>query len=124
MQPSHLTAAQKTSATDSFTVYVSEAGFNGTSGNFTLGPVSQGDTVIIKFVWNDTNVPYNAHQIEVDGYNVTSAVLNAQSPISVVQFTANAAGTFRIHCIIPCLGMANMQNGWFIVTPAQQSTTS
>jgi hypothetical protein len=124
VQPAHLTGAQTAGAVVNFTVYVSEAGLNDTSGNLTLGPVLQGDTVMITFIWNDSNNPYNAHQLEIGRYNVTSEVINAEAPNSVVQFVADMAGTFKIYCVIPCLGMANMQNGWLVVMPAHQSTTS
>ena len=124
MLPAHLTVAQETAAVDNFTIYISSAGENGTAGNLTLGPITQGDTVIITFVWTDFNNPFNNHQMEIDGYNVTTDVLSQQTPTSVVQFTVDKAGTFRIYCIIPCLGMDNMQNGWLVVKPVTTSTTS
>ncbi|MDG6999608.1 MAG: hypothetical protein JRN15_10885, partial [Nitrososphaerota archaeon] len=124
MIPMHYTGAQTKGGVDKFTIYISQAGENETSGNFTVGPVTQGDTVIITFVWNDTDSPSNTHQMEIDGYNITSDVINQQNPTSVVQFTADTVGAFRIYCVIPCQGMDNMQNGWLIVAPATTSTTS
>jgi rusticyanin len=102
----------------SFEIYVSYLGFNGTSGNLDLN-VKQGDSVSIKFVWNDTTLGFdNAHQLEVQGYGVISAVIDQGLPASVIQFTASKAGSFQINCIIPCEGMANLQNGWLIVAQA------
>ncbi|MCL4518916.1 MAG: hypothetical protein M1587_06935 [Thaumarchaeota archaeon] len=124
MVPIHLTGAQNKGAVDKFTIYISEAGENETSGNLTLGPIAQGDTVIITFVWNDTNSPWNTHQMEIDGYNITTDVISQQTPTSVVQFSADMVGAFRIYCVIPCQGMDNMQNGWLVVVPATTSTSS
>ena len=105
-------------ATDSFTVYVSHLGFNGTSGKLNL-LVDQGDAVSIKFVWNDSSLGFNnAHQMEVQGYGVVSAVISQKSQLSVIQFTADKAGSFQINCIIPCDGMDNLQNGWLVVNSA------
>lgn len=105
-------------ATDYFTIYVSHLGFNDSSGKLTLS-VTQGDSVSIKFIWNDSTLAFdNAHQMEVQGYAVISAVIDQKSSTSVVQFTASASGTFQINCIIPCDGMSNLQNGWLVVAPA------
>jgi len=125
MLPAHLTVvAQQTGGVDNFSIYISADGENQTSGNLTLGPVTLGDTVIITFIWNDTNNPWNNHQMEIDGYNLTTDVLSQQTPMSVIQFTADLVGSFRIHCIIPCLGMDNMQNGWLVVVPATSQSTA
>lgn len=118
IQSSSTTQTVGSGSVKSFTIYVSYLGFNGTSGNLNLN-VKQGDSVSIKFIWNDTGLGFdNAHQLEVQGYGVISAVIDQELPISVIQFTASKAGSFQINCIIPCLGMGNLQNGWLIVAPS------
>lgn len=123
MIPIHAAGSQTKSGVDKFTVYISQAGENETSGNLTLGPVAQGDTVIITFVWNDTDTPWNTHQMSIDGYNITTDVLSQQNPTAVIQFTADMAGAYRIYCATPCQGMDNMQNGWLEVVPATTGST-
>lgn len=112
---SSTTETTVSSSVKNFTIYVSYLGFNGTSGNLDLN-AKQGETISIKFIWNDTNLNFdNAHQMEVQGYHVVSAVIDQQSPVSLIQFTAGKSGSFQINCIIPCNGMSNLQNGWLIV---------
>lgn len=110
-------------ALDNFTIYVNYLGFNDTSTRLTL-QVNQGDTVTINFVWNGTVGLDTSHQLEVQGYAVISAVIDQGSPVSVIQFTASKSGTFQINCIIPCLGMEEMQNAWLVVKPIQASSTT
>ena len=99
----------------SFTVIVSSLGFNGSSGPLYIN-VSQGDTVQITFIWDDGNLSFdNSHQIRIEGYGPTTQVLNRENPREVVTFVAGQAGLFNIHCIIPCFGMQNMQQGWLAV---------
>ncbi|HKM78314.1 MAG TPA: hypothetical protein VJZ03_04500 [Candidatus Bathyarchaeia archaeon] len=100
-----------------FTVIVSSHGFNGSSNTLNLD-VSQGDQVSIKFVYNDPTVN-TAHEIAIDSYNIQSAIINKANPISIIQFVAGQVGSFLIHCIIPCIGMENLQNAWLLV---KQST--
>ena len=100
-----------------FTVMVSSQGFNGSSNTFNLD-VSQGDQVDITFVYDDPTVN-TAHQIAIAGYSVQTAIIDKANPLSKIQFVAGQIGSFLIHCIIPCVGMENLQNAWLIV---QQST--
>ena len=117
-------AQSQNAKVDIFTIYVGYLGFNDTSGNLTLS-VGQGDTVRIKFVWNDSALPFvNAHQVGIDGYNLQSGVLNDNTNTSVVQFTASLVGTFRFHCVVPCLGNDALQNGWLKVKPAAGKSVS
>ena len=99
-----------------FTVMVSSQGFNGSSNTLNLD-VSQGDQVEITFVYDST--VNTAHEIAIEGYNIQTAILDKANPISKIQFVAGQAGSFLIHCIIPCVGMENLQNAWLVV---QQST--
>jgi len=99
-----------------FTVMVSSQGFNGSSNTLNLD-VSQGDQVEITFVYDST--VNTAHEIAIEGYNIQTAILDKANPISKIQFVAGQAGSFLIHCIIPCVGMDNLQNAWLVV---QQST--
>ncbi len=120
---------------DHFTIIVSSLGFNGTSGNLNI-TVAQGDTVRITFIYGDAcpatlqlpgcdNLPFdNPHQLEVEGYQVTSAVIDTENNESTVQFIAGTTGSFQIHCIIPCEGMDNMQNLWLAVVEPGSTTSS
>ncbi len=111
------TAAGGTGA-KSFTIYVSRFGFNWTSGKLDSN-VQQGNSVSIKFVWNDTDLTADSpHQLEVQGYGAVSAAIGQLNPVSVVQSTADKTGTSQINRIIPCVGMANLQNGWLVVAAA------
>jgi hypothetical protein len=96
-----------------FTVMVSHQGFNGSSNTFNLD-VSQGDQVEITFIYNDPTVN-TAHKIAIEGYNIQTAIIDKANLISKIQFVAGQAGTFQIHCIIPCIGMENLQNAWLVV---------
>ena len=123
--PAHSVGSQsQQQATANFTLYVSQYGYNGTAGVIDLGPVAQGEYVTITFVWNDTDSAYSSHQFEISGYNLTSDVIDAQSLRSSIAFTADVAGTFRIYCTLPCLGMDNMQNATLIVNTSEESTTT
>jgi len=97
-----------------FTVLVSSEGFNGSSNTLNLD-VSQGDQVEITFVYDST--VNTAHQIAIEGYSIQTATIDKANPISKIQFIAGQAGSFLIHCIIPCVGMENLQNAWLIVKP-------
>ncbi len=99
-----------------FTVMVSSDGFNGSSNTLNLD-VSQGDQVQITFVYDST--VNTAHEIAIEGYNIQTAILDKANPVSKIQFVAGQAGSFLIHCIIPCVGMENLQNAWLVV---QQSS--
>ena len=96
-----------------FTVLVSSQGFNGSSNTLNVA-VSQGDQVEITFVYSDPGVD-TAHEIAIEGYNVHTAVISNSNPTSKMQFVAGQAGTFLIHCTIPCVGMENLQNAWLVV---------
>ena len=98
---------------DVFTVMISSQGFNGSSNTLNLA-VSQGDQVSITFVYNDPTV-YTAHEIAIEGYNLQTTIIDQANPTSKLQFVAGQAGTFQIHCIIPCVGMENLQNAWLVV---------
>jgi len=100
-----------------FTVIVSSQGFNGSSNTLNLD-VSQGDQVGITFVYDDPTVD-TAHKIAIEGYNIQTAILDKANPISKIQFAAGQVGSFLIHCVIPCVGMENLQNAWLLV---KQST--
>jgi len=100
-----------------FTVLVSSQGFNGSSNTLNI-EVSQGDQVAITFVYNDPTVD-TAHLIAVETYNIQTAIIDKAHPTSKIQFVAGQAGSFLIHCIIPCVGMENLQNAWLLV---KQST--
>src|SRR5208282_5590197 len=95
-----------------FTVMVSSQGFNGSSNTLNLD-VSQGDQVEIAFVYDST--VNTAHQMAIEGYNIQTAILDKANPTSRIQFVAGQAGSFLIHCIIPCVGMENLQNAWLVV---------
>ena len=101
---------------DTFTLMISSQGFNGSSNTLNVA-VSQGDQVSITFVYNDPTV-YTAHQIAIEGYNLQTAIIDQANPTSRLQFVAGQAGTFQIHCIIPCVGMENLQNAWLVVKQA------
>ena len=101
---------------DVFTVMISSQGFNGSSNTLNLA-VSQGDQVSITFVYNDPTV-YTAHEIAIEGYNLQTTIIDQANPTSKLQFVAGQAGTFQIHCIIPCVGMENLQNAWLVVKQA------
>jgi len=120
---SHGTTSSSDPSTDYFTLYINQYGINDSSGNVNM-TATQGDTVVITFIWNDSEVAYNSHQMRVEGYDVTSTVVSAYSTTSTVTFVADIAGTFQVHCIIPCLGMANMQDGWLNVAPSGQSSST
>jgi len=96
-----------------FTVIVSSRGFNGSSNTLNLG-VSQGDQVDITFVYDDPTVN-TAHEMAIVGYNIQTAIIDQANPISKIRFVAGQVGSFLIHCIIPCVGMENLQNAWLLV---------
>ena len=96
-----------------FTMMVSSQGFNGSSNTLNL-IVSQGDQVSITFVYDDPSVN-TAHEIAIVGYNMQTAIIDQANPTSRIQFIAAQTGTFLIHCIIPCVGMENLQNAWLVV---------
>ena len=95
-----------------FTVMVSSQGFNGSSNTLNL-EVSQGDQVEITFIYDST--VNTAHQIQIEGYNIKTSIIDKKNTASKIQFVAGQVGTFLIHCIIPCVGMENLQNAWLIV---------
>lgn len=101
------------SGVEAFTVLVSSRGFNGSSNTLNLD-VSQGDQVDLTFVYSDPTVN-TAHQIALEGYNIRTSVIDQANPISKIQFVAGQIGSFQIHCIIPCVGMENLQNAWLLV---------
>jgi len=108
-------ASTTTSSIKSFTIFVSHLGFNKTSLEFPI-TVYQGDIVRITFVYNDSDLNFdNPHQMRLDGYDITSQVISTAHKISTIEFTANQIGEFRFYCIIPCVGMENLQNGKLIV---------
>lgn len=110
-----ITASATTNSIKSFTVFVSRFGFNNTSHELLI-TVYQGDVVRITFVYNDSDLNFdNPHQMRLDGYGITSQVISLTRKISTIEFTANQAGEFRFYCIIPCVGMENLQNGKLIV---------
>ena len=98
---------------EQFAVMVSSQGFNGSSNTLNL-QVSQGDEVTITFVYDDPTVN-TAHEIAIVGYNMQTAIIDQANPTSKIQFIAAQTGTFLIHCIIPCVGMENLQNAWLVV---------
>ena len=103
-----------------FTIIVSRHGFNGTVGTFSF-TVEQGDLVRITFVYGDTDLQVdNPHAIAFDGYGIETASLGKTNPTVTVQFVADAPGSFKFYCYIPCLGMENLL-GIMIVTPSQGS---
>jgi len=103
----------ESSGVDVFTVLVSSHGFNGSANTFNLD-VSQGDQVDITFVYSDPTVN-TAHQIAVEGYNIRTSIIDQANPIAKIEFVAGQIGSFQIHCIIPCVGMENLQNAWLLV---------
>jgi len=120
--PVNIRQTAESSEFDVFTVMVSSQGFNGSSNTLNLA-VSQGDPVSITFVYDDPTV-YTAHQIEIEGYNIQTTIIDQANPISKLQFVAGQTGTFQIHCIIPCVGMENLQNAWLVVKQAAGRTVS
>ena len=96
-----------------FTMLVSSRGFNGSSNTLNLN-VPQGDQVDITFVYSDPTIN-TAHQLAVEGYNIRTSIIDQANPISKIQFVAGQIGSFQIHCIIPCVGMENLQNAWLLV---------
>jgi hypothetical protein len=109
---------------ENFTVIVSSSGFNGSSGTIEI-VANQGDQVTIRFVYGDGNLTYdNPHVIRIEGYNIQTDQLNKAATVQVLTFTANQVGSFQFHCMIPCFGMENLQQGVFTVTPSTQATVS
>ncbi len=101
-----------------FTIIVGHDGFNHTSGPLTI-QVNQGDNVTIKFVYGDANFTYNnPHVIRIEGYNIQTHVLDKKAPVQLLSFTVGQTGRFVIHCIVPCFGMENLQNGALEVIPS------
>ena len=98
---------------ETFTVMVSSHGFNGSSNTLNLD-VSQGDQVDITFVYSDPTVN-TAHEMAIEGYNIKTTIIDQANPIAKIQFVAGQVGSFLIHCIIPCVGMENLQNAWLFV---------
>jgi len=96
-----------------FTVIVSSRGFNGSSNTLNLD-VSQGDQVSITFVYDDPTVN-TAHEMAIVSYNIHTTIIDQANPTSKIQFVAGQVGSFQIHCIIPCVGMENLQNAWLVV---------
>ena len=108
------------SGVEIFTVLVSSHGFNGSANTLNLD-VSQGDQVDITFVYSDPTVN-TAHQIALEGYNIRTSVIDQANPITKIQFVAGQIGSFQIHCIIPCVGMENLQNAWLLVKQSAGAT--
>jgi hypothetical protein len=135
VQPAAPMAPSGGDPVDRFTIIVSSLGFNGTSGNLNM-TVTQGDTVRITFIYADAcpaslqlpgcdSLPFdNPHQLEVDGYQAKSAVIDTAQNESTVQFIAGTIGSFQIHCILPCEGMDSMQNAWLAVVEPGSTTSS
>lgn len=96
-----------------FTVMVSSHGFNGSSNTLNLD-VSQGDEVSITFVYDDPAVN-TAHEMAIVGYNIRTTIITQSNPTSKIRFVAGQVGSFQIQCIIPCVGMENLQNAWLLV---------
>lgn len=81
--------------------------------------VRQGDRVRIAFRYGDADLPQdNPHVMAVIGYNVQTPLLNRDSREATVEFIATRAGTFRIACTVPCLGMENLTTGRLRVSAA------
>jgi hypothetical protein len=101
-----------------FTIIVGHDGFNHTSGPLTI-QVNQGDNVTIKFVYGDSNFAYdNPHVIRIEGYNIQTQLLDKKAPVQRLSFIVGQTGTFVIHCVLPCFGMENLQNGALEVIPS------
>lgn len=100
-----------------FTIIVSAAGFNGSAAPLTL-QVNRGDNLTIKFVYGDGDLNFdNPHIIRIEGYGITTGRIDKETPVQTVTFTAGQVGRFQFHCVIPCFGMENLQNGALEVTP-------
>ena len=101
----------------SFAVIVNRYGFNGTDKTLSLNLV-QGDAVHIMFVYGDEDLPYdNPHVIFLVGYDLGTTVISRSDPIAALDFIATKTGTFAFYCLVPCVGMENLEYGAAVVVP-------
>ncbi len=106
-----------------FTIVVSSTGFNGTSTSMNV-TVNQGDTVTINFVYGDGALSFdNPHQVKIEGYGLTTGTIDRSSLTQTLSFKVNQAGQFQIHCVQPCFGMTNLQQGVLLVKQACLGST-
>ncbi len=102
-----------------FTIYVGTTGFNSTyTAGITL-TVNEGDSVTIRFVYNDTALPNNnPHEILIQGYNLNSGTIDRITPERTVTFTANIPGQTTFKCVVSaCDGHNNLLAGVLDVQP-------
>lgn len=101
-----------------FTVIVSHLGFNGSSGPLAI-QATQGDNITINFVYGEGNLSFdNPHIIKIEGYNIQTRVLDKSAPMQRLSLIVGQAGRFVFHCVLPCFGMENLQNGVVEVAPS------
>lgn len=85
---------------------------HGTSGQWPIMNVQQGDLVIIHVTNNGSTEP---HGFMIDHY-MSSGLSVSPGQSYNVTFTANKVGTFRVYCQIFCSIHPFMQNGELIVS--------
>ncbi len=104
-------------------VEVTDNGFNGKSGDFTL-EAEQGALVEITFVWAHQAQPSEEHIIVVEGYNLETEKINAKNRESTIKFIADKPGTFGFRCDIECHVHDYLQRGQMKIAPRGGSSES
>lgn len=95
-------------------VEVSYKGFNG-QPDFTV-EAQQGQKVTITFVWADTSVPDNAHRMRIEGYDLRTKLLDAETREDTISFIADKPGKFQIKCDWRCEGHKEaLESAWLTV---------
>ncbi|MEM1967382.1 MAG: hypothetical protein QXO86_05885, partial [Nitrososphaerota archaeon] len=96
-----------------FTLYLSDYGFNASSGGPTL-TVRVGDHVRITLVGNGSGPIVHDFTLDENSpspYNVKSRRLS-KGQIDTVEFVANYAGTFKYYCsVAPPYGQSHRERG-------------
>ncbi len=101
-----------------FTIYVGITGFNSTYKDGITLSVNQGDQVTIWFIYNDTGIN-NPHDIQIQGYGLSTGTIDQSNPVKSLSFTANIPGPTSFVCIdVDCEGHANLQAGVLDVKPS------
>lgn len=109
------TAAQ--TAAMKIRVPITDNGFNDQPTNYTI-TVPQGQLVELTFVWDQKIHVADKHIIVLDGYNIESAEIGAETREATLRFTADKAGSFRMKCDLECEIHNVLKNGTLIVSPA------
>lgn len=110
-------AAAQTAEPVKIRVPITDNGFNGQPGNFTIN-VRQGQLVEITFVWDQKIHLGDEHIFVLDGYNLETKTINATEREASWRFVADKAGTFRIKCDLECEVHDVLKSALLVVTPA------